>query len=542
MVFATKSMTEASTTSTTGGMPTSVDSPLGKLVHSPFPAFTGKVLLGAARMQTLRWDRALTRVREEQERALASIIRHAKSTEYGRKRGFSEIRSYREFASRVPIGDYDTFSPYIERMRQGEDNLLVPEFVRYFGNSSGSSSQGRSKFLPITERQIALQRRSGTDGLSRALVHLGEGQFTKGFTLGLFPPTTMRSEGPVLITSNPALMIATLPALAKPAYLPDEECRRIADYEEKMSRIARTCFDHDVRALAGTTCWFSLMFEKLLDEARRRGRQAGSVRDIWPNLRILLGGGVSAEPYRPLLREFMGRDDFVLVDSYNATEGGIYAATDHRDLPGMLLMPHRETFFEFVALEEHDNPGARRVPLWQVELGRPYAIVVTTVSGLYAYKLGDIVRFPERNRIEFVGRLSGCLSVTQELTTHIEIEKAVSHATSVVPCTTLDFGASAEVGPRSRYLLFVEFASDRPPSDLEAFARAFDQGLCRENRVYREHRMNDVALLPPRVVPLRLGGAKAYLDQVTRGNMQGKFPRIIDPTRRDQVSAFAASI
>ena len=150
--------------------------------------------------------------------------------------------------------------------------------------------------------------------------------------------------------------------------------------------------------------------------------------------------------------------------------------------------------------------------------------------------------FPELNRIEFVGRLSGCLSVTQELTTHIEIEKAVLHAASVVPCTTLDFGASAEVGPRSRYLLFVEFASDKPPSDLEAFARAFDAGLCRENRVYREHRANDVVLLPPRVVPLRRGGAKAHLDQVTRGNMQGKFPRIIDPTRRDQVSAFAATI
>jgi hypothetical protein len=540
MVFASR-IEDSRASIGAGGMPTSADSSRAKLVHSPFPAFTGKVLLGAARMQTLRWDRALTRVREEQERALLSIIRPAKSTEYGRKRGFAEIRSYRDFAGRVPIGDYDTFSPYIERMRQGEDNLLVPEFVRHFGNSSGSSSQGRSKFLPITERQIALQRRSGTDGLSRALVHLGEGQFSKGFTLGLFPPTTMRPEGPVLITSNPALMIATLPALAKPAYLPDEECRLIADYEEKLSRIAKTCFDHDVRAVAGTTCWFSLMFQKLLEEAKRRGHKAGCVRDIWPNLRILLGGGVSAEPYRPLLREFMGRDDFVLVDSYNATEGGIYAATDHQDRPGMLMMPHRETFFEFVALEEHDNPAARRVPLWEVELGRPYAIIVTTVSGLYAYKLGDIVRFPELNRIEFVGRLSGCLSVTQELTTHIEIEKAVSHAASVVPCTTLDFGASAEVGPRSRYLLFVEFAPDRPPSDLEAFARAFDAGLCKENRVYREHRSNDVALLPARVVPLRRGGAKAYLDQVTRGNMQGKFPRIIDPTRRDQVSAFAAS-
>jgi hypothetical protein len=424
-------------------------------------------------------------------------------------------------------------------MRHGESNLLVPKFVRYFGNSSGSSTNGRSKFLPITARQIALQRRSGTDGLSRALVHLGEAEFSKGFTLGLFPPTTMRVEGPVLITSNPALMVATLPGLAKPAYLPDEECRRIGDYEEKLTRIARTCIDHDVRALAGTTCWFSLMFEKLIQESKRRGRRARTVSEIWPNLRILLGGGVSAEPYRPLLREFMGRPDFVLVDSYNATEGGIYAATDHRDLPGMLLMPHRDTFFEFIALSEHADPGARRVPLWQVELDKDYAIVVTTVSGLYAYKLGDIVRFPHPNRIEFVGRLSGCLSVTQELTTHIEIEKAVSHAASVVPCTTLDFGASAEVGPRSRYLLFVEFAPDNPPGDLQAFARAFDEGLCRENRVYREHRVNDAALLPPRVVPLRRGGARAYLDQVTRGNMQGKFPRVIDPIRRAQVNAFA---
>jgi hypothetical protein len=524
-----------------------VESPLSSelprpLVHSPFPAFTGKLLLGGARLQTRLWDHALSRVREVQERALLNIVGHAKSTEYGRRRGFSEIRSYREFAARVPVADYDSFSPYIERMRGGEKNLLVPEFVRYFGNSSGSSTQGRSKFLPITERQIALQRRSGTDGLSRALVHLGENDFSKGFTLGLFPPTTMRAEGPVLITSNPALMIATLPKLAEPAYLPDEECRRIGDYEEKLTRIAATCFDHDVRALAGTTCWFSLMFEKLLQEASRRGRRARTVSEIWPNLRILLGGGVSAEPYRPLLRELLGRDDAILVDTYNATEGGIYAATDHRDLPGMLMMPHRGTFFEFVALEEHDDPSARRVPLWEVELGRQYAIVVTTVSGLYAYKLGDIVRFPHPNRIEFVGRLSGCLSVTQELTTHIEIERAVSHASSVVPCTTLDFGASAEVGPRSRYLLFVEFAPDKRPADLRGFARAFDEGLCRENRVYREHRINDVALLPPRVVPLSRGGAQGYLDQVTNGNMQGKFPRVIDPSRRDQISAFVESV
>jgi hypothetical protein len=515
--------------------------PARSLVSSPFPGPVGKAMLLAARVVTRRWDKALSRVRREQERTLAAILRHASATHFGKRHGFSEISSHGDFKARVPVGDYDSFSPYIERMRAGEANLLVPEFVRYYGNSSGSSSQGRPKFLPITERQIADQRRSASDGLMRTLSWLGDDQFTRGYTLGLFPSTAMRTEGRAQITSNPALMVATLPRLARPVYLPDLECRAMIDYEAKLKRIAEKHLDHDVRAIAGTTCWFSVMFEKLLTEARARGRRADSVQDIWPNLRILLGGGVSAEPYLPVLRSLMGRDDFVLVDTYNATEGGIYAATDHTGQPGMLMIPHRGTFFEFVALEEHANPSAKRVPLWEVELGRQYVIVVTTMSGLYAYKLGDIVRFPAKNRIEFAGRLSGCLSVTQELTTHIEIERALAYAVANAPCTTVDFGASAEVGSKSRYLLFVEFAAGKGPVDLGAFERAFDAGLCRENRVYGEHRKDDVAILAARVVPLREGGARSYLDQVTRGNVQGKFPRIIDPLQKEKVMAFAGN-
>jgi GH3 auxin-responsive promoter len=510
-----------------------------RLVGSPFPAIVGKGMLLAAELRTRRWDAALTRVRAEQERTLLAITRHARGTAFGSKLDFTGVRNYESYRVRVPIGDYDSFSPYIERMRQGERNLLVPEFVRYYGNSSGSSTQGRPKFLPISERQIADQQQSGADALMRTLAWLKDDEFSRGFTLGLFPPTTMKAEGPVLVTSNPALMVTKLPLLARPAYLPDDECREIADYDEKLTRIARQYLDHDVRALAGTTCWFGALFERVLTEARKSGRRVSTVQEVWPNLRILLGGGVSAEPYLPVLRTLLGRPDFLLVDSYNATEGGLYAVSDQRDEPGMLMIPHRGTFFEFIPLAEHDQPAPRRIPLWEVSLDVPYAIVVTTLSGLYSYKLGDIVRFPRKNRVEFVGRLSGCLSVTQELTTHVEIERAVAHAVSEVPCTTLDFGASADVGTKSRYLLFVEFAAGKGPADLAAFARAFDAGLCRENRVYREHRRDDVAILPPRIVPLRQGGAQSYLSLITRGNVQGKFPRIIDPQRKDRIGDFA---
>ncbi|HZU82402.1 MAG TPA: GH3 auxin-responsive promoter family protein, partial [Polyangiaceae bacterium] len=272
---------------------------------------------------------------------------------------------------------------------------------------------------------------------------------------------------------------------------------------------------------------------------------AQTVRDVWPNLRVLFGGGVSAAPYLPVIREFVGRD-VTLVDTYNATEGGVYAASDFSGERGLLMVPHRGTFFEFVPLEQRGEPSPRRVPLWEVEPDRPYSIVVTTSSGLYAYELGDIVRFASVDppRIEFMGRLSGCLSLTQELTTHVEIERAVEHAALACPCTTVEFGAAADVGveggAKSRYLLFVEFQEGGSPGDLDAFAAAFDEGLCKQNRVYREHRGGNVALLPPRVVPLASGGARLFLEEVTRGNVQGKFPRIIDDTKKQLLWKHAA--
>lgn len=516
-----------------------------RLEQSPFPPALGRALLVAARVQVARWDKALGRVEEVQERVLRSILANAAGTEVGRRHGFGAIRGYADFARQVPLGDYDTFSPFIERMRRGERGLLVPEVVRYFANSSGSSTQGKPKFLPVTERQIAHQRRSGADALMRWLAWSKDAAFLSGFTVGLFPPTTMRREGPTFVTSNPALMVTRLPVLTRPVYLPHDDIKEMSDYETKLVAIAERYLDWDVRAVAGTTCWFPLLFERVLDAARRRGRSARVVSDVWPNLSVLLGGGVAAEPYVPVLRALAGRD-VTLVDTYNATEGGIYASSDFSGAHGMLMLPHRGTFFELVPLDERDRPSPTRIPLWAVEKDRPYSIVVTTSSGLYAYEVGDIVRFRSLKplRIEFMGRLSGCLSLTQELTTHVEIERAVAYAIAQSPCRTVDFAAAADVGvdgsAKSRYVLFVEFDEDAAPADLDAFASAFDAGLAAQNRVYREHRGGDVALSRPRVVPLARGGARRFLEETTGGNVQGKFPRILDEAKKVKLLAYAS--
>jgi hypothetical protein len=514
--------------------------------YAPAARFVGRGLLAAARVQTALWDRAMRRVEEVQERALLDLVRHAQGTEFGRHHDFKGIRSYADYAKRVRVGDYDTFSPFIDRMRKGEKGILVPEFVRYYGNSSGSSVQGKSKFLPITERQIRHQQKSGSDMVMRYLLAAKDESFLAGFTLGLFPPITMREEGPVLVTSNPALMSTRMPLVARPSYLPHEDIKRMGDYETKLGVIAERYLDWDVRAVTGTTCWFTLLFEKVLAAAKRRGLPADTIAQVWPNLHVMFGGGVSAEPYLPVLRNLLGRD-VPLVDTYNATEGGLYATSDLSGARGMLMVPHRGTFFEFVPLEERDQPEPSRVPLWAVEKDRAYSIVVTTVSGLYSYEIGDIVRFTSTSphRVEFMGRTSGCLSVTQELTTHIEVERAVAYAISQVPCRTVDFGAGADVGVdgsvKARYVLFAEFDEGAAPASLAEFAAAFDVGMSKENRVYREHRGGDVAILPPRVVPLVRGGAKRFMDEVTRGNVQGKFPRILNDERKAKLLSYAQS-
>ncbi len=522
------------------GRPVDPNRPLKRTIY---PQVVGRGFWLTAQARVAMWDRALRRVREVQEKTLLGFVKEAADTEFGRRYGFGTIQRYEDYRSRVPVGDYDSFSPFIERMRRGEQNVLVPELIQYFGNSSGSSNKGKAKFLPISERQIKFQRGSAADSLYRYLAWRGEDDFTTGFTLGLFPPTTMKKDGPTFVTTNPSLQSIKMPLFAKPAQLPDKDIREIEDYELKLEKIVERYFDYDIRAVAGTTCWFSLLFDKLLHVARAKGYDVEHVKDIWPNLRVLVGGGVSADPYLPVIRERMGRDDVVLVDTYNATEGGIFATSDHSGERGMLVIPDRGVFFEFVPVEEAEDPWPTRVPLWEVEKDRLYAIHVTTPSGLYSYRLGDLVRFPSVDplRMEFAGRLSGCLSTTQELTTHVEIQRSMDAALSKTGTRTVDYGAAADVGVDgtacSRYVVFVEFLGDGP-ADRDQFIETFDQALCEQNRVYREHRDGDLAILKPELVVLPEGSVRRFMADIGNHSVQTKFPRILDDERKSLLRSY----
>jgi hypothetical protein len=503
----------------------------------PGSVITGPALWAAAKARVFAWDRLAKSpeaIRRVQLDTLLRICDTAASTEFGVAHGLGAVTDAADFARRVPLRSYADFEPQLERMRRGERNVLWPHAIEYFGLSSGSShTKALNKYLPISEEQIGWQQKAGFDVVARYLHLTGDKGFTGGFTLGLLPPCVPKQEGAVQVISNPGLMQLRLPGPSKMMMIPKPPIRDMEIYEEKLTAIAQSYLDHDVIACSGTTCWFSILFDKVLEHTRKK-----TVREIWPNLRVLFGGGVHAEPYRKIIEERVG-GPIALMDNYNATEGGFFSVTDDLSDDGMLVIPDRGVFFEFVERADHGKPDAKRVPLWEVVPERDYSVVLTTTSGLFGYYIGDFVRFSSifPHRLRFAGRASGVLSVTQELTSQIEIEQAVAGAIEAVPSTIFEYAAGADLsGAKGNYVLYAEF--DRDPADLDAFSRAFDQALCKLNRVYREHRANDVAILAPRLVPLERGSVRKFMERLGQTSPQHKFPRIVDENRRRLLDTF----
>ncbi len=470
------------------------------------------------------------KLREAQEGTLLQHVRSAVDTEFGRAHHFGRIKSYEDFARAVPARTYADLEPQLLRMRDGERDVLYPGFVYYWGQSSGTShTRARIKCLPISKEQIRWQQAAGFDIVARYLTEWGDREYPGGYQLGLFPPSILKHEGPVAVASNPAIMQLHWPYPAKLLQLPQPPVRDILDYDEKLRAIAEAYLDYDVWALTGTTCWYSVLFDQLLGAAKRRGMNARHIQDIWPNLRVLFAGGVPAEPYRDLIESRVGRP-LAILENYSATEGGFFATADSRSHTSMLMIPDRGVFFEFVSRH------GKRLPLWEVEPGVEYSLLLTTCSGLFAYEIGDSIRFESTfpHRMRFVGRAAGVLSLTQELMTTGEIERAVAQANRVARGTSVDFSASCEYGvggtAKGRYVLFIEF--DQEPADLAAFGEAFDNGLCEQNRVYREHRAKDVAILPPVIRPLARGATHAFMQKLGLRSFQQKFPHIVDPEKR----------
>jgi hypothetical protein len=335
---------------------------------------------------------------QTQEVALRALLWAASDTEFGLEHGFRSIRTVAQYQERVPLREYVDFKPSWERVVEGAQSVTWPGRCRDWVKTSGTTSGG--KMIPVTAGAFASHRKGGWDAFLLACARVGARHLLGGPMLFLGGSTALTETGAgIRVGDLSGLVVRRLPPGIRGLYSPGPEIAAITDWERRIQLVADLAARQDLRLLSGMPSWMVILFERV---ARQRQAAGAPVRDLaqcWPNLRVLVHGGVSFTPYAGVFDEWMGRR-LDRIEVYPASEGFVGVQTEASG--ALTLMLDYGIFYEFVPVEDVGGPRPRRHTFADVELHRPYAVVMSTPGGLWSYLLGDTVRFVARDPLRLV--------------------------------------------------------------------------------------------------------------------------------------------
>ena len=471
---------------------------------------------------------------QAQERELLRLVAKAANTRFGRDHGFGAIRSVVDYQARVPLRRYEQFwDEYWKPAFPTITDVTWPGTVPYFALTSGTSS-GRTKYIPVTAEMNRSNRDAVLDVLSFHIRNRPRSRVLGGKNFMLGGSTDLQEEAPGVLSGDLSGIAAIeVPWWARPRYFPPPELALLSDWERKVEALARRSLEEDIRTISGTPSWVLLFFDKV---AAARGVADPRLAEFWPNLELLIHGGVSFAPYRRRFEQLLEGSHAELREVYPASEGFI-AAADRGYGEGLRLSLDNGLFFEFVPLAELDAPAPTRHWAGTIETGVDYAIALTTCAGLWSYVLGDVVRFVERDppRLLVTGRTSYFLSAFGEHLTGEEIDRAVEAGAQEIGAGVVDYSVGAlfpeRQGEAGGHLLIVEFAQPVGEAErLAAFERAVERTLRLQNKEYDDYRAAIGRLNPPTVKPVPPGFFAAWMKSRGKLGGQNKVPRIVtDP-------------
>jgi len=465
---------------------------------------------------------------QSQHRQLRSLLKSAEATRFGREHGFAKFTHVTEFQRAVPLRRYDDFwKDYWGASYPVLENVSWPGLVPYFAASSGTSS-GVTKHIPVTAAMVASNKRAALDMLVHHFAVRRDSRMLGGKALVLGGSAGLRPVSPGVAEGDLSGIAAVrVPLWARPFYFPSGELALIADWERKVKRLGPASLAEDIRSVSGTPSWMLLFFDEL---ARRKPKSAGRLVDFYPNLELIVHGGVAFEPYRARFEELLRGSHAETREVYPASEG-FFASADRGPGEGLRLNADHGLFFEFVPLEELDSPSPTRHWLETAETGVNYALVLTSCAGLWAYVIGDTVRFVEKNppRILVTGRTSYSLSAFGEHLIGEEIDAAVSAAAGAIGAAIADYtvGAMFPRGRPGHHLYLVECTAAIAAGEGGAFARVVDRELSLRNVDYAEHRAGSYGMGAPEVLFLPPGSFAAWMKSRGKLGGQNKVPRVI---------------
>ena len=459
-----------------------------------------------------------------QQRVLMRLVGMAASTEWGKKYNYSSIRTYEDFKNRLPIQTYEEIKPYVARLRAGEQKLLWPSEIRWFAKSSGTTND-KSKFLPVSKESLHdTHYRGGQDAVAIYLGQNPESRFFSGKGLilgGSHAPDLMTKHS--LVGDLSAILMENLNPLVNYIRVPSKATALMEHFEPKMEAITRETIHANVTNLSGVPSWMLVLIKHILEKT---GKQ--TLEEVWPNLEVFFHGGVAFTPYREQYKEVIRSPKMHYVETYNASEGYFGTQNDPND-PSLLLMIDYGVFYEFIPLEDVGKDNPRVYSLEEIEIGKNYAMVISTSAGLWRYMIGDTVKFTNNRPYKFIitGRTKHFINAFGEELIVDNAEKGLAKACAATGARITDYSAAPvfmDEHAKCRHQWLIEFA--QMPDDLAKFARILDDTLKEVNSDYEAKRQNDLALQPLEIIVARQGLFHDWLDQKGKLGGQHKIPRL----------------
>ncbi|WP_066438578.1 GH3 auxin-responsive promoter family protein [Chryseobacterium sp. CCH4-E10] len=459
-----------------------------------------------------------TNAEQNQEKLLFSLVNTAKKTLFGREYDFENIRSVKDFQEKVPISDYEDLKPYIERVKRGQANILWTDVPEYFAKTSGTTSG--SKYIPISKEGMPFQVKGAQSALFHYIAKKNNADFVNGKMIFLQGSPELEEVFGIKTGRLSGIVAHHIPKYLQKNRLPSWETNIIEDWETKVDKIVEETEKENMTLISGIPPWLIMYFEKLVEKHGKK------IKLIFPNLQLIVTGGVNYEPYRDKMEELLG-GNVDIIQTFPASEG-FFAFQDDYTKEGLLLLTDHGIFYEFVPLEEYGKPDARRLTLSEIELNKDYALILTTNSGLWAYSIGDVVRFIDKNphRILVSGRTKHFTSAFGEHVIAFEVEEAMKATVEKYPAQITEFHLAPQVNPEDGlpyHEWFIEF--EKEPENLQLFRNELDNQLRKRNTYYDDLISGNI-LQKLQITGLKKNAFQEYAKSQGKLGGQNKIPRL----------------
>lgn len=455
---------------------------------------------------------------KDQQDILNQLIKIGASTLFGKEHHFDSITNYQSFQKAVPLRDYEQFIPYIDQIKKGTQNVLWKGRPIYFAKTSGTTSG--VKYIPITKESISNHINGARNALLAYMSVTGNTQFAGKKMIFLSGSPALERVGGIPTGRLSGIVNHHIPQYLTSNQLPSYATNCIEAWEQKLDKIVEETIDRDLSLIGGIPPWVQMYFDRLVEKTGK------PVIDIFPNLQVLVQGGVNFEPYKRKLFDTIGKT-IDTIELFPASEG-FFAYQDSRTEPGLLLNTNSGIFYEFIPISNLQEASPQRISLAEVQIGEQYALVINSNAGLWGYHLGDTIKFVSKDpyRLVVTGRVKHFISAFGEHVIGEEVEQALLEVSLAMSVSVVEFTVAPFIqqsAGKSYHEWFIEF--EQKPTDMSLFSKKLNEALCKKNTYYQDLIAGNI-LTPLQITVMQKNAFIDYMRAKGKLGGQNKVPRL----------------